>query len=203
MKTTEILKELERMQNLVNILNLEFNSIKKQIEDSIKPKSGWKKDKSVPLWLSYVDYENEIQYGFDFKGNYFEKKHFDEDMLNNNYDATPQEVEEALKKEAVKKYPIGTKIEGGFNGNGNEKQVIRFHTFRFDSILNKLYILGSGNTGCALVIFSNGIWATPISDPKTLEEYAEEFRNLTNMSVQNSAKDFIQFITKHNFKLPD
>lgn len=102
---------------------------------------------------------------------------------------TPQEVQAALEKEAVKMYPIGTKIGGGFARNGIERQTVRCHEFHYNKIGNTLLVIGSENSGCGLTIFDNGTWATPIKT-MSIDELAE-------MLWGKGRQDIISIVTEN------
>ena len=110
--------------------------------------------------------------------------------------ATEFEVDEMLKKEAIKRGLVeGAKIDLSVIDSSYSKSVVLF--------LCKNYVVEK--TGFSLSgwwIMLNGIWATVIKE-KTIKEWGEEFLEFYKVSKNFLINDdFCEFITKHNFKLP-
>lgn len=138
--------------------------------------NGWYKDKEYPFWLCF--FENDcLIYGFDIDGDYFinKKPVLDTDKTN-DIQATEQEVFEALKNEAVKRYKKGDYINGLYSrkvktltfestGIGRDKVHVDLYYCVWMNIEN------SRNEK----VFDNGIWATII--PTKTKEEAEKLLN--------------------------
>ena len=144
--------------------------IKSWFPDAFKTKfTGWAKDiyEFNKEWIAY--YENDILiYGINASGDWFEaKSNANYNECVSNREATKQEVEIALIKEAKKKYPIGTNINCLVNKN-NIVIVNDFSVFHYYFKENDLYFAGA-------CIFLNGKWAE-IIETITKEE-AEKLLN--------------------------
>jgi len=126
--------------------------------------NGWYKDKEEPLWLGF--FENDcLIYGFDTDGDYFNKIHKKGATdSTNDVKATEQEVFEALKNEAVKRYDDGEYVKR-FNSSSLLKVDSEFKSQLKDGDL----WYGGG------VVFRDGTWAA-IIETKTKEE-AEKLLN--------------------------
>jgi len=83
--------------------------------------------------------------------------------------ATPQEIQDALEKEAVRRYKINDSV---FDNWSNCKCRINQLT-RFDFSYNSLFVLNENNSKTCL--FYNGIWATIIKIQITKQEAEDKF----------------------------
>ena len=156
MENTEILKELDTLKTE---LNGRINSFIKKYEDSIKPKieiGKWyfKKAKHADLsWLFLVEKvgvtihtKSCFVFHLDDGRFYYHDTDYTISIEGNERLATPQEVQEALTKEAVKKY------QGKYfkPTNGKNKVEFRAGFIGYDVSENKLL---SNNYS----VFQNGI----------------------------------------------
>ena len=135
--------------------------IKEWFPELYKIESGWyyNNEKNV---LSYYDFENINQYGFNSYGKWYQ---FDNVRLSGSeYPAPEKEVEERLIEEAKRRgFVEGVKI----NLTGKNEYVLKSNEFRFFGSHNTL---GVKNPMCWNNVFQDGKWAEIISTPTT-DEY--------------------------------
>ena len=186
MKNTEILKELDTLKTE---LNGRIYSFKQKYEDSIKPR--------FEVGSYYIGHDGSFKVLIKFKS--ISKKDIDDNFYHIEYYygiigeswktneyiannaihnslrlATPQEVQEALTKEAVKKY------QGKYFKPTNVKNKVEFRAgfIGYDVSENKLL---SNNYS----VFQNGTWAEIISEPKTIETIGEDLKHGTSAFIKN------------------
>ncbi len=119
-------------------------------------------------------------------------------------EATHSEFTEALTKEAVKRYDGKTVLNLITDKNLNPfvKSKLSLDRFHCSKEANKLY--HSVASDWSILIFDNGIWAEIVKEPKTIDEWADEFKDFATEDFRTGLNDdFKTFITKHNFKLPE
>jgi hypothetical protein len=168
----ELTKELNLLQEK---FNKEIEDVKKKYE-KVENINGWYKDDKFPNWIAYYDFDNNTMYGIDPGNEWFNMSIH---AFKNNRLATPEEVEAALTKEAVKRYPVGTKfksLNGGcdrFNG----------HVMRYD---NGVLLLGDDYK--RLEVFKDGVWAEIIKE-KTLDELAIELSGKATNIIINKLRN--------------
>ncbi len=166
-------EELEQLQK-------GLDALKQKYEDSIKPKfevgKWYKKGKA----LIYFKEKGSNNYGFDIDyGKWEEELFLSEDGLKNGWiEATPQEVQEALEKEAVKRGAIYDEyvltLDNGFYGdNGNR----------------------------LIELFNNGTWASIISEPKTIDELCEELYNYVRSTNGSSLKCYKEYFLNNKSEI--
>lgn len=132
--------------------------------------TGWAKCDDDPKWMGYV-IDGKIQYGIDYTGNWFsEETGWTYIGVDCDFDrpATHEEIESALKKEAIKR----GFVEGAMVGcavHHNIDYFKPFEWFRFDDN-------GTLSNGYNSYIFYKGKWATIIDQPKemTVEQIQKE-----------------------------
>jgi hypothetical protein len=149
-----------------------LNECKEQIEEWFpefkKPSlevGKWYKNIHGAMW--FYQGNNIKTYGFTTCNTYFNTLFINWEFGNWTL-ATPQEVEEALTKEAVKRgYEMGVKVKDIGSKNITNISKSRFDFYPID---NDAYMGGAK-------IFDNGIWAEIISEPieLTLDQVAEKF----------------------------
>jgi hypothetical protein len=105
-----------------------------------------------------------LESGFYGFLNGVEKKLNWEWVYNSYYElATPQEVETALKNEAVKNYKMGDKIEPIENlYYGGSKMIIDNLNFKYNFEDNLLFV--EDEKGYAVFVFNKGVWAEIIKE---------------------------------------
>ena len=115
-------------------------------------------------------------------GTDFWNNHFSLSIEGNERLATPKEVEEALTKEAVKRYKDKTVLNliKDRHINPHEKSKLSLDRFHYNKNVNKLY--HSVDSDWSILIFDNGVWGDTIKT-KTIDELAEHFINEYNKSV--------------------
>ena len=136
--------------------------------------TGWAKCDDDPKWMGYV-IDGKIQYGIDYAGNWFsEETGWTYIGVDCDFDrpATHEEIESALKKEAIKRgFVEGVEIkellghnEGSFNINPKIAM-----TSKIEYFAERVFI---GD----LLIFIEGKWAEIIDQPKemTVEQIQKE-----------------------------
>jgi len=194
MNNTEILKELDTLKTE---LNGRIDSFKQKYEDSIKPKieKGWLKLIGYDVFC----YTTDLRKGYGVSHDYTWTDQMFIDDLSCWQQATQKEVKEALTKEAVKRgFKEGVKYKNKYGSTG----IIVEKCFCLDG-----NDLGQRNnmSGCNFhYIMENGTWAQIISEPKTIDEWANEYANYVIIGKEiDSETRFKNFITKNNFKLPD
>jgi len=205
MENTEILKELDTLKTE---LNGRIDSVIKKYEDSIKPKfeiGKWYKVKNNnDFLLCPTNIKNTMDdvtgYGFNTDGYWSNES--DYWGLDGCYEATPQEVQEALEKEAVKRgFKEGVKFKPVSPNCYNDAVGVCGKDFHYYE--TAMYGHEPGLCSGKNWIFQNGTWAEIISEPKTIDELAIEFDEVFSKNQLTLAKTFKQFITENNFKLPD
>jgi hypothetical protein len=176
MQNEELTKELNALQEK---FNKEIEDVKKKYEMKFEV-GKWYKDKDNQF-LFYLEKKGDFDYyfkgyGFSKKGDWFiTSSQSTGSNLKDCIEATHEEVEKALTKEAVKRYNGFTKIKPLYNRvldkfRENDK------TF-FDSDSNYFYYKG-------VCVLDNDKWATPIKE-KTLDEIANELSFTTAADIKH------------------
>ncbi len=123
-----------------------------------KPKNGWYKS-TIPMhkkYLAYHDYENNHSFGIGTYGHWINDKNTDFPACI--VPATPEEVEQRLKEEAVKRgFKKGATINNFILGFENTNYLINEDTFQY-------YETEIGVGG--FKIMKNGVWARIVEDTK-------------------------------------
>ena len=151
--------------------------IEKEIPElfGVKLEAGkWYKSDIGGLWFveSFLSEKEQISYGFTYFGGWRESsKRISNDLLL----ATPEEVQSALEKEAVRRgFVEGAIIDNScFYGYINESKIkMTKNEINYISYHGRIEVSGIGSYNGAHTIFSNGKWATIIPQPKeyTIEE---------------------------------
>jgi hypothetical protein len=154
--TPELINELSRDENVKQIL-INNRVIKNELEVG-----KWYKfqEKTADWWLGCIADSDLKYYGFN-SGKWFNKTKVS--LINQKYQsytlATPQEVETALKNEAVKKYKGVTKIDNTKVCFIGSKYDIELNDFEFFADRNML-TCGKNK----VVLFLKGVWAEPIKE---------------------------------------
>lgn len=149
------------MKNEIELLKEQLNSISEQIkalESNPRFEIGkWHKSDRFPKWVMYRESKDSC-YGIDCDGDWFYNTQINFTDPHVSSFATPQEIEDALIKEFLKKNPTAPyKVKSLDSGNifeFNKKE------FQFNEKTNTLYIVGYG----ILEVFRNGKWAEIIKD---------------------------------------
>jgi len=131
-----------------------------------KPTGYYKHRDEYPNWICYFDLENKTYYGIGVSGIWIKcegKDDFNEMRMyikNNCMPSTPQEIQDALEKEAVRRYsgklinPLNAHIMCGYSGNGIK---LSFKNTHLDSD-GRLWISEDFEKwNC--IVFDNGVWA--------------------------------------------
>jgi hypothetical protein len=180
------------MQNeeLTKELNLLQEKFKKEIEDvkkkyeKVEKINGWYKDDKFPNWIAYYDFDNNTMYGIDSSNEWFNMSIY---AFKNNRLATPEEVEAALTKEAVKRgFKEGVKLCGKI---GSEDLSYEFEKWKYYELDNRLELYGSN-------VFDNGTWAEIIKE-KTLDELASEYYNFRQNWGDATCEAFKAFLKEN------
>lgn len=173
------------MENKIAELKKIKEALEVLINESEKPKFevGWLKLTGYNVFCYTTDFKS--GYGISHKDAWTNKMFIDN--LDYWEQAIPSEVQEALTKEAVKRYPIGTKFKS-LNGIND----------RFDGhIMNfKNGILFLSDDYNRLEVFKDGTWATPIKT-KTIDELASEFNYYSYNSSNTRLNDFKTYLTEN------
>lgn len=124
-----------------------------------KPVAGWYRTDNTGVYLAFSDGETLI-YGFDYQDNWFYTDRESLDFSDNYYNpADPKEVEQRLIEEAKRRgFKEGVKYSC-------------FETDQFHTIKSFLVYDEDENwvaDGYGGVVFKDGIWATIIPEPLTL-----------------------------------
>ena len=143
----------------------EFKELFPKVELEI---GNWLKDDTNPNWLMYRDGEN--IYGFDVRGNWFNRSNKSYAIQSQDRLATKEEVETALINEAKRRGLVdGAKIEqvkyGGIRTLRNTGADYTY--FEKDDYM----------TYFGWTVYSKGEWSEVVSEPieLTLEQIAEKF----------------------------
>lgn len=175
--TPDLIRELNKDPNIHDILVKE-GVVKPRIEFG-----NWIVDRSEPKWM--VFYGDGFFYGFNSKGEWF-KKDFTCRLDGNEELATPTEVIERLKAEAVKRgFVEGVRIDRSKMPYNNSSIIIDdgspFNGFYFQD--NRLEL-----NGCA--VYENGIWSTIINEPKPayIQVPISEIDNLSSKKLGKLVK---------------
>ena len=165
--TPELINELSRDENVKQIL-INNGVVKNELEFKANNWYGVKwNDGDIDLFLCESVSNDKIKRHNYFRNGNILKIGIDEvkkiDLLNDSrrsvFIPTPQEVETALKNEAVKKYKVGDKIK---NHQGE------FILENLDIIYNNKYNDGIYvNQGDGVWLMMNGIWAEIIPQEET------------------------------------
>jgi len=154
--TTELITELCKDEKIKDVL-VNNGVVKNEL-----PITGWfKTPQSYGIWLGY--YENNIlKYIITDEGFEIIKKNIKrcyDDYIDETL-ATPQEVETALKNEAVRRE----------YKNGNYK-CLDLPVYTEKNVKDNFFLennkLWHGSNGCANCVFDNGVWATIIPQEET------------------------------------
>lgn len=114
---------------------------------------------------------------------------------------TPTEVQEALEKEAVKKYD-GIKRIKSLCDSCKETDVANNFNVWFNSTTNKLWCKSKSGYNICLMD-EKGTWATPIKT-MTIDELASDFhsfRMLSDRKDKAATEDFIDFLLKNKTQI--
>ena len=177
----------------------EIEKLRKELNDRLdsfenKPKyevGNWYWTKSDSLYfIEKINGNRCYGYGVDYDNEWITGYVCDLEYIKRL--ATEFEVDEMLKKEAIKLYKYFNKVKPLWE--------TPYDSWVFDKGRTEL---GTDNFYYkGICVMQNGIWATPIKE-KTIEEWGEEFLEFYKKSKNQSlAEAFCEFITKHNFKLP-
>lgn len=101
-------------------------------------------------------------YGINMIGHWFESI-TTTSIIDGCIEATPSEWEAALKKEAERKYPVGTRIKSLFNEVHGTTCQLPYFNHKSETIWVSI-----GKSHSA-VIYENGKWASIIQEPKSAE----------------------------------
>jgi hypothetical protein len=150
--TPELITELCKDENVKQIL-INNGVVKNELEVN-----RWYKANSGGIAFKS---ENGEYYGFDADGKFVNRRDYDhyyefEHKQWNWQPITPQEVETALKNEAVKKYKGVTKIDNTNVCSIGNKYDIELNNFEFFADRN-MFTCGKKK----VVLFLNGVWAEP------------------------------------------
>lgn len=146
----------------------QLDELKSKIEKP-KFKVGWLKLTKYNVFCYTTDFKS--GYGISHKDTWTDKMFIDD--LAYWEQATPKEVQEALTKEAIKRYK-GKKFRD-LNGSG----INNFNTLDFDHFQRHELIYNSEGEP----FYKKGIWATPIKT-KTIDELVDEIEcNILSYSM--------------------
>lgn len=120
------------------------------------PKSMWYTQKGLPNWLCHLNSDGS-GYGFDMKGDWKDSfKDMNDYIKNNCNPATAEQVESALKGEAIKRGLVpGIYINSTWCGGKSFNKTPEKYTFSFTTGLKM------EKESLSLTIFNDGIWAEP------------------------------------------
>lgn len=177
MKTEAILKELNDITNRIEV-------IKKQIE---KPEnvSGWYKSSRHNEWLVCYDFENKLIYGFIFgTGKWFHRELSSVRPDDDDYLATPTEVQQALEKEAVKRgFKVGSKVK--YIGGQSTGIIVSGYENEFRESDNEFYFNN-------ILVFEKGVWAE-IIHTLTIDDIASK---LIGLDLEDTKSELIRMKTQ-------
>lgn len=138
-------------------------------ETKLEVGKWYKSTKSNALCFVEELFKNDFKgYGFDYTGEWINYSK-DWTISHNTWKpATPEEIKNALEKEAVKRYPSGCIVKDLF---GEVKKIYdeRWYDYYFNE--NYFYF-------CGLKMFQNGTWATIIKPNQMTKQEAEEKFNI-------------------------
>jgi len=112
-------------------------------------------------WLGYFE-KNILKYGLVDEFWFLSSKAIIVKTVNCDRPATPQEIKDALEKEAVRRYPKECTVKD-LSGEIKKLYLQRYYDYYLEA--NDLYF-------CGLLMFKNGQWATII--PTITKQEAEE-----------------------------
>lgn len=151
--TPEIIRELNKEPNIHDILVKE-GVVKPRIEFG-----SWVKNPNLKKWM--VFYGDGYFYGFDISGRFFYRND-DYQLKPTDELATPTEVIERLKAEAVKRgYKKGVKFKSVKPNSNGETDIV------FGNIDCNFYFKGFDMYNSCGWIFKDGIWAKVYTEPQT------------------------------------
>lgn len=197
MQNEALTRELNELQER---FNKEIENVKNKYE--IKQLNRWYKcDKRN--FIMFVISKDERRCGEYYNGyGFYNNTWFVTDKDTRHLDdcelMTPEEVQEALTKEAVKKYD-GQKVKclGSHNDIGNI-DFSKHSKYDCKAVIFSDKCLWIGKSDCngniRVCVFDNGQWAEIVKE-KTLDDLAMEFKTYKHM--RNSAQAFSDFLTKN------
>lgn len=174
--TKSQLEQLHRQGNDYTKFDLEYLfplAFKEEKKELQKDFTGWVLDEESSKLIAYSE-KGLLKYGFDFHEKWIEDTNV---RIKNERKATPEEVTEALKKEAVRRYKVGDLIknfEGYCNGETNN-MLFGGEYFCIDS--DGSFCVKSTNNFWIRIMSKEGIWATVIQT-KTIQEAEELLKEL-------------------------
>ena len=183
------------MKNELETLKEMRAELDAKIDKLIKPEfevGKWYKIKyeSGTAIINYI--EKHKSYGFSYNSNW--SNDFDVYGYENPItytEATPTEVQEALEKEAVKRYKDNNKV----------KCLLINSVVLFDRECEIYYDSNTNSLFCGRIkLFENGIWATPIKT-MTIDELACKFSDKYGKSVFNLEAFFRQYLTENKTQI--
>ncbi len=167
---------MENYKEEIAKLQTQLDELKSKIEKPQFKVGKWYKGNENSCVFSVLFYCTKVDgdklYGYGLVNNNWTENNSSiniADDENECVEATPKEVEEALTKEAVKRFPIGTKFESvsGLNEFISTGKFIK--GTNWEKCLFRADSDGSKNG----IVFKNGTWATPIKT-KTIEELVND-----------------------------
>lgn len=192
------------MENEIKKLEQDLAGLKAKYEQSLKPKfevGKWYKDtsnKSIFYLSEFNGIGKDCQtYGFNYNGDWMDavtkgrKRIFGSSTIDNTILATPQEVQQALEKEAVKLYD-GKRVRCLLCKNDIGKINYSNHSkYKYKAIVydEAGFWIGedSSNGNKRILVMRDGQWATPIKE-RSLEDMAELMYGLTKCNLINRFK---------------
>lgn len=176
----------EELESLRQELNSRIDAVIAKVEKPAFEVGKWYKGGQFLIYPTDLTNPNNTKgYGFDC-GNWTEFKFFGMNGISKMNPATNQEAKEALTKEAIKKYPIGTKIKT-LDGN---IIYLRGHSFIYFEH-NTIYA-SNCNLKLSNILFQNGIWAEPIKT-MTIDDLASK---LIGLDLEDTKSEIVRMKTE-------
>lgn len=135
----------------IEALEAELKKLKDEVNNPIKVGDWIHRKGEYLVWNG-----GKKTYGFNIDGIFDINYHLS--SLRDCNKADMIKVKNVMLDEAKKKYPIGTKIVGGFGGNGLDEEIVSSNQFAWTG--KSLYCIGGSKDGYALDLFKDGEWAT-------------------------------------------
>ena len=115
-------------------------------------------------------------YGLNYNGIFSDEIGVFKNEVNEYYEATHQEVEQALIKEAKRRgFNEGVKVK--LFDSIFSTSVLNREDFTYQEDYNRFGIIGGDEDGSYAVLFKDGVWAEIIDEKSELKEEIKELRN--------------------------
>lgn len=171
-------------KNDTELFKKSFGKFEVKLMDKEVLVSGWYKTSLEPessKWLMYHDFESGKRFGFDSYGNWINDTNANI-LLGTLVKSDIKEVEERLKKEAVKR---GFNIDSKFKSFDDCIYPAILNEFSFDVEKNVFYYSG-------IQIMRDGKWVEIVEEKLTLENIQVDCSELTSEQIENMKRVVVE-----------